>query len=88
MHLLVHQKKSRSCASYGGMYGNRAIYDLCVINLSLNGGEWSNSHPDRFTAGERSTGTPSVKSWVCRGVGLDSFSASVGNQTMILRSFS
>ena len=87
MHLTVHQKKSRSCASYESMYRNRAI-DPRIISLSLNGAEWSNSHLGRFTAGERSTGTPSARSWVCHGVGLDTFPASAGNQTMILRSFS
>ena len=27
------------CASYEGMCGKRAIYDPCIISLSLNGGE-------------------------------------------------
>jgi len=33
MHFRVHQTKSHSCASYEGMYGNRAI-DPGIISLT------------------------------------------------------
>jgi hypothetical protein len=41
------------------------------FTLALAGGEWSASHPDRFTPGERASGTHWVGGWMGPNVGPD-----------------
>jgi hypothetical protein len=42
-----------------------------VLTSELAGGEWSASHPGRFTAGEMFPGTLRVGGWVAPRAGLD-----------------
>jgi hypothetical protein len=41
------------------------------LTSALVGGEWSVSRPDRFTPGERATGTHWIGDWVDPRAGLD-----------------
>jgi hypothetical protein len=34
------------------------------LTSALDGGEWSASHPGRFTPGERATGTHWIRGWM------------------------
>jgi hypothetical protein len=42
-----------------------------LLTSALDGGEWSVSHPGRFTLGERVLGTHWLGAWVGPGAGLD-----------------
>jgi hypothetical protein len=39
-------------------------YSSTILNLALDGGEWSVSHPCRFTPGETASGTDCIGGWV------------------------
>jgi hypothetical protein len=41
------------------------------LTSALDGGEWSASHPSRFTSRERAPGTHWIGSWVGPRAGLD-----------------
>jgi hypothetical protein len=45
-------------------------YTFFLIS-TLDGGEWSASHPGRFTSGERVPGTHWIGGWVDSRAGLD-----------------
>jgi hypothetical protein len=44
---------------------------LAFLSLALDGGEWSDSHPDRFIPRERAPGTHWTGGWVRPRAGLD-----------------
>jgi hypothetical protein len=46
------------------VYGGVDVYIHISLTLTLVGGEWSASHHNRFTPGERATGTHWIGGWV------------------------
>jgi hypothetical protein len=53
-----------------GVWGSGCIAPTFLIS-ALIGGEWSASHPGRFTPGERAPGTHWIGGWVGPRFGLD-----------------
>jgi hypothetical protein len=52
-------------------YGGQEIWSVPpFLSSALDNGEWSTSRHGRFTPGERSPGTHSVRGWVGRRAGL------------------
>jgi hypothetical protein len=51
-------------------YGGVDVQIYIFLTLALAGGEWSASHPGRFTPGERAPSTHWID-WVDPGAGLD-----------------
>jgi hypothetical protein len=52
-------------------YGGVDVYTHVFLTLALVGGEWSASHPRRFTPGERAPATYWIGGWVDPRAGLD-----------------
>jgi hypothetical protein len=52
------------------VWGSRSIAPT-FLTSELDGGEWSASRPDRFTPGERDSGTYCIGGWVGLTGGLD-----------------
>jgi hypothetical protein len=51
--------------------GGVDVYIHIFLTLALVGDKCSASHPSRFTAGERASGTHWIGVWVCPRAGLD-----------------
>jgi hypothetical protein len=69
-------------------YGEMEVQLQVFFALTLNGGEWSVSRPDRFTSGERDAGTNFTEGWVYPTTGLDvvakrNISLPAGNRTLV-----
>jgi hypothetical protein len=52
-------------------YGGVEVWIHIFLTLALVGGEWSASHPCRFTPEERAPGTHWIGGWVGPRAGLD-----------------
>jgi hypothetical protein len=52
-------------------YWGVEVYLEAFLTLALDGGEWSASHPGRFTPRERAPGTHGIGGWVVPRAGLD-----------------
>jgi hypothetical protein len=59
--------KYDSMKTYGGVDVQTHVF----FTSTLVGGEWSASHPGRFTPGERAPSTHLIGGWVGRSAGLD-----------------
>jgi hypothetical protein len=53
------------------VYGGVEVQIHIFLTSTLAGGEWSASHPGRFTPGERASGTHWIGGWVDPRAGLD-----------------
>jgi hypothetical protein len=52
-------------------YGGSGVIALPFLTSTLDGGEWSASHPGRFTPRKRAPGTHWIGGWVGPRAGLD-----------------
>jgi hypothetical protein len=52
-------------------YGGVDVHTHVFLTSALVGGEWSDSHPGRFTPGERAPGTHWIGGWVNSRTGMD-----------------
>jgi hypothetical protein len=61
-------------------YGGVDVWIHIFLTSALVGGEWSASHPGRFTSGERALGTLLIGGWVDPGAGLDDVEKRIFNR--------